>query len=499
MKLHQESGLIWEIEQSLAEPFVVGKGSELYLSGWCYHTRRRVKRLSVLVDKAAHPVINHSMADVDTLRSQAPHRDPAGYSLTSGFWIAVPFDEIPEARQVELSLEAILDDGQTCVAKIGKLSLLPAVKEPINDFQSQSTLLDEPLIAVCMATYNPPADLFASQIKSLIEQTHRNWVCIISDDCSTESCWKEIQEIVAGDNRFRVYRNAQRLGFYRNFERCLQLAPTAAAFVALADQDDYWHPFKLKECLAAFQPEITMVYSDMEIVTREGEMISTTLWTTRENNYTDLGALLFANTVTGASIVFRSQLLEEILPFPNLPGDSYHDHWIACVALAKGELAYIPKPLYKWRQHETNACGFTATQPKRIREWIELGLIAYLLFLFLRLATDFSKFMTPMRQYYFLYLVRTSVLAKTLALRVKDTSAKKRAQLERISSFEYSLPALFRAACKYEFSRRTTLGRELMCLRVALCFRLFNAYCRRMRRLFYRQRLKTSATLQGSP
>ena len=128
-----------------------------------------------------------------------------------------------------------------------------------------------------------------------------------------------------------------------------------------------------------------------------------------------------------------------------------------------------------------------------------MKLIAYLLFLFLRLATDFRAYMRPVRRYYFLYLVGTTILAKTLRLRVKDASAGKKALLERVMRFESSLPALVVAACRYEFSRRATLGRELMCLRVALCFRLFNAYCRRMRRLFYRRCVRMSATSPDSP
>lgn len=500
MEPHRNSNLIWEIEQNLNEPFIVGKGSVLYLSGWCYHPRRPIKRLSVLVDGAAHPVINHSMGDVDVLMRQAPDKDSTGNSLTSGFWTALPFVAFDgEVRSVELSLEAVLDNDETCVADLGELSVLPAIKEPTDDFLPAASHADGPLITICMATYNPPPDLFALQVKSLIEQTHQNWLCIICDDCSDESNWKIILEVAAQDERFRVRRNSKRLGFFRNFERCLKLVPSGTAFVALADQDDYWYPNKLEECLAAFKPETTMVYSDMEVVTRGGEMISKTLWAERENNYTDLEALLFANTVTGASIVFRSRLLEEILPFPCLPGDSYHDHWIACVALTNGALGYIPKPLYAWRQHETNACGFTATQPKRVREWVEAGLVAYLLFLFLRLATDFRDYITPVRQYYFLYLVRTSVLAKTLRLRVKDADAVKKALLERVAGFESSLSALAHAACKYQFSQRTTFGRQLMCLRVAVCLRLFNAYCRRMRRLFYLRSLKTSATSPDSP
>ncbi len=33
-----------------------------------------------------------------------------------------------------------------------------------------------------MATYNPPDELFERQIDSIREQTHSDWVCVISDD-----------------------------------------------------------------------------------------------------------------------------------------------------------------------------------------------------------------------------------------------------------------------------------------------------------------------------
>ena len=53
------------------------------------------------------------------------------------------------------------------------------------------------------------------------------------------------ERLVAGDPRFVVSRSPRRLGFYRNFERALALAPAGARHVALADQDDVWHPDKL--------------------------------------------------------------------------------------------------------------------------------------------------------------------------------------------------------------------------------------------------------------
>ena len=44
-----------------------------------------------------------------------------------------------------------------------------------------------PRVAICMATYDPPPDLLRRQLDSIREQTHGNWICLISDDCSDPS------------------------------------------------------------------------------------------------------------------------------------------------------------------------------------------------------------------------------------------------------------------------------------------------------------------------
>jgi glycosyltransferase involved in cell wall biosynthesis len=492
--------LVWKLDRELSQAFIVGEGNVLYLSGWCYHPRSRIQRLSVMVDGRPHRVLNHSIGDVEALSGQPPHLDKTGESLTSGFWTTISFDEINNPATVELRLCAALADGEICESLIGTLVLIPTVERRPLDYSLTAPEVDgEPLVAICMGTYNPPLDLFTSQLESLIKQTHRNWVCIINDDYSSEAHWEGIQRIAAMDRRFVLYRNAERLGFYRNFERCLCLAPSAARFIALADQDDYWYPDKLKQCLAAFRDEINMVYSDLEVTTPDAEVIAKTLWAKRENNYTDLEALLYANTVTGAAIVFRADLLDELLPFPHLPGNSYHDHWIACVALTKGAIGYVDKPLYAWRQHEANACGFAATQPAVIKKWMELKTFAYLLVMFLRLATHFGAYLTCLRQQYESYFVGVVVLAQVLRVRVKSAPEDKRAILERFSNFERSLLSLARQAVKCRILKRATLGRELTCFRVALSVRLFNIYCRLARRLFYRRRTDSMTTVQTSP
>jgi glycosyltransferase involved in cell wall biosynthesis len=223
---------------------------------------------------------------------------------------------------------------------------------------------EAPLVAICMATFEPEPRLLERQIESIREQTHSNWRCLVSDDGSSGERLDHLRALIDGDERFTLSLGEQRLGFYANFERALGMVPPEAEFVALADQDDRWYPEKL-EALLAGRGEAELVYSDMRIVDGGGAVVSETFWQGRPNNYTDLGSLLLANTVTGAASLFRRELLDLVLPFPEPVGDPFHDQWIAAVALAIGEIAYVDRPLYDYVQHGGAARGHEAA----MRPW----------------------------------------------------------------------------------------------------------------------------------
>lgn len=215
-----------------------------------------------------------------------------------------------------------------------------------------------------MATFEPDPRLLEHQIGSIREQTHEDWVCLISDDGSSAERLEHLRALTDDDARFTLSVGAERLGFYANFERALGMMPAEAAFVALADQDDRWYPEKLAALLAGLG-RAQLVYSDMRIVGEQGAVVSETFWRGRRNNYTDLASLLLANTVTGAASLFRRDLLDLVLPFPEPVGDPFHDQWIAAVALAVGEIAYVDRPLYDYVQHGGAARGHEAA----MRSW----------------------------------------------------------------------------------------------------------------------------------
>ena len=215
---------------------------------------------------------------------------------------------------------------------------------------------EAPLVAICMATFEPEPRLLEQQIDSIREQTHGNWACLVSDDGSSAERLEHLRALIAGDERFTLAVGEERLGFYANFERALRMAPPEASFVALADQDDRWYPEKLAALLAGLGAA-QLVYSDMRIVDEDGAVVSETFWRGRRNNHTNLASLLLANTVTGAASLFRRELLDLVLPFPEPVGNPFHDQWIAAVALAVGAIAYVDRPLYDYVQHGGAARG----------------------------------------------------------------------------------------------------------------------------------------------
>src|SRR5918994_662506 len=111
----------------------------------------------------------------------------------------------------------------------------------------------------------------------------------------------------------------------------------------------------------------------MRVVDASGRASSQTFWQGRRNNYTNLASLLLANTVTGAASLFRRELLDLVLPFPPQVGRSFHDQWIASVALATGRIAYVDRPLYDYVQHGGASLGHAAAlrdyEPRRLLKW----------------------------------------------------------------------------------------------------------------------------------
>lgn len=221
------------------------------------------------------------------------------------------------------------------------------------------------LISVAMCTYQG-ARFLKDQLDSLVFQSYRPLEIVIRDDHSSDGTWEIVQDYHSRyPELIRCFRNDKCLGVRTNFE--LVFKDCKGDLIAPCDQDDIWHPQKLKLMSARISNHL-LIYHDSELI--DGSAKSLERKVSQRYSFikgNDPAALLLFNCVSGHSILFKKSLLDYALPFPNV---GYYDHWLAMVAASKGSIDYMEEPLVLFRQHAENASGYDK-RPKHRKNYSE--------------------------------------------------------------------------------------------------------------------------------
>lgn len=235
---------------------------------------------------------------------------------------------------------------------------------------------NEPLILVLLPTYNGETYL-SEQIESVLSQTYQHWLLVCRDDGSSDESdailLKYTQRFPA--QVIRIQDHQGNLGASASFSTLMEWALLNYAdstgdndvLVALADQDDIWHPERLANCLQRMKceqecsPDLPLlVHSNLRVVHRDGKESASSFMAYQglDPKRVSLGAQLVSNTVTGCTSLMNMALLRQALPVPKEA--VMHDWWLSLVAAAFGRLCYIDRPLVDYRQHGRNTIGAKA-------------------------------------------------------------------------------------------------------------------------------------------
>lgn len=220
-------------------------------------------------------------------------------------------------------------------------------------------------VGVALCTYQG-ARFVETQVRSILEQPEIVSLAI-GDDGSTDGTLELIRDTIAASGRddidVRTLAVGGRLGVTANFERTMQALDTE--FIALSDQDDRWHPQRLRPIVERFEsdPALLLTFTDADLVDGAGEPLGSTLFGFLEIGDRELAALregdafrafIRRNLATGATVVFRRELLAAAVPFP---ATWVHDEWLAAVAAALGGVAVVEDPTIDYRLHGGNQIG----------------------------------------------------------------------------------------------------------------------------------------------
>jgi len=219
-------------------------------------------------------------------------------------------------------------------------------------------------VSVALCTFNGERYI-EEQLVSILTQTRPPVEVVISDDMSTDATLDIARRVASahGSAPVRILHNVDRLGVTRNFERAV--AASIGDVIALSDQDDRWYPERVEALMAVLEanPAIRLVHHDAALIGADGKPLGHSLLDSlrvsrSERTLLDGGpgftALIRRNLATGATMMFRRELLDVALPFP---ASWVHDEWLAVVAAATGGVRLIERDLVAYRQHEANQIG----------------------------------------------------------------------------------------------------------------------------------------------
>ena len=174
-------------------------------------------------------------------------------------------------------------------------------RKDLRDRYAANDVAGNQLVSIIMPTYNR-AGLITTAIKSVVEQTHKNWELLIVDDGSDDETAMVVSNFT-GDERIK-YIKKEHGGVCRARNAGLNLAQGER--VAFLDSDNSWDSEFLALLLAAIETNtIDIVYCGLKLrqkgwtVGYRGEEFNYA--ECLKSNYVDMNALMFKRSVIGDS------------------------------------------------------------------------------------------------------------------------------------------------------------------------------------------------------
>lgn len=223
-------------------------------------------------------------------------------------------------------------------------------------------MITKPLVSVAMATYNGE-NYLREQLSSILSQTYSNLEIIITDDASTDGTLAILRDFQEKNNSIKILSNPINLGINSSFERSIK--NSRGEFIAMSDQDDIWETDKIESLMNAIENE-DAIFSDSELVNKNGSPLNIKISSLVNLQSFHSGLpFLMGPCLPGHTLLLQGDFARYILPIPRV---IMYDRWISYCAGANNGIKYLPKPLVKYRQHETNCFGVGKARNKKERK-----------------------------------------------------------------------------------------------------------------------------------
>lgn len=212
-------------------------------------------------------------------------------------------------------------------------------------------------------------EFIEEQLMSIAAQEEVDVELWISDDGSSDRTLEKIADFMALNPAFpvKVLRGPQ-AGFVCNFLSMVCNEDVDAPYLAFSDQDDLWHPGKLRvavDALAHAPAGVPALYtSRTRTISNDGEVKGCSPHFSRPPSLENA----LVQSIGGGNTMVFNDALRRLLVYAGSDVDvPTHDWWAYLVAASCGGfITYDPQPHIDYRQHGGNIIGENSSLIARI-------------------------------------------------------------------------------------------------------------------------------------
>jgi len=203
------------------------------------------------------------------------------------------------------------------------------------------------ILTIGMPVYNG-GHYIEKALQTLLDQTYKDFVIIVHDDCSTDSTEAIVNEYMKLDARIRYFRHSKNKGMVQNYESLLQGIETK--YFMFADQDDWYGENFIEYCIDQLENDeslylVTTYTESIDTVRNKINFIDQSFSTKGDDvarSYIKYKNFLHSGNSVQAMFcgIYRTEGILKTLPFRDVIG---WDHIVDIKIMTLGDLHVIPK------------------------------------------------------------------------------------------------------------------------------------------------------------
>lgn len=177
-----------------------------------------------------------------------------------------------------------------------------------------------PLISIVVPVFNAQNTLKLT-VNSVLNQTYKNFECILVNDASTDDSKKILENIVLHDKRFNLINNKKNIGVTSS--RNKGIAKAKGKYICFLDSDDIWRPDFLDSHLKFRDknPNVAITYSPYHVFYKKNSNIKG--YEVIPPNRVDKKNIFFKNHIPLLTVMLDMEMIGEII-FPQLRPEDYY-------------------------------------------------------------------------------------------------------------------------------------------------------------------------------